>query len=242
MASPWFGEFMGTLILILMGNGVCANVLLKRSKAEASGWIVIAAGWGFAVFAGVLTAIACGSRDAHLNPAITLAVALETGDFAKLAPYASAQLLGAFAGATLAWLHFWPHWKVTDDPATKFAAFATSPAIPHRAANLASEAIGTFVLVLVAAALGSKAVSVSGTAPGLGPYLVGCLVWGIGLSLGGTTGYAINPARDLGPRLAHTLLPVAGKGGSHWSYAPVPILGPLAGAALAGWLIRAVGF
>ena len=242
MASPWFGEFMGTLILILLGDGVCANVLLKRSKAEGAGWLVVATGWGLAVFAGVFTAIACGSPDAHVNPAITLAVAIRTGDFAKLLPYASAQLLGAFTGATLVWVHFWPHWNATGDAATKFSVFATSPAIPNRAANLASEAIGTFVLVLVAAALGAKAVSATGAAPGLGPYLVGCLVWSIGLSLGGTTGYAINPARDLGPRLAHFLLPIAGKGGSHWSYAPVPILGPLAGAALAGWLIRAVGF
>jgi len=242
MASPWFGEFMGTLILILLGNGVCANVLLKRSKAEGAGWLVIATGWGLAVFAGAFTAMACGSHDAHLNPAITLAVAVETGNFAKVAPYVSAQLLGAFSGAALTWLHFWPHWKATEDPAAKFGVFATSPAIASRGANLASEAIATFTLVLVAAAVGSKAVSATGTAPGLAPYLVGCLVWAIGLSLGGTTGYAINPARDLGPRLAHALLPIAGKGGSHWSYAPVPVFGPLAGAALAGWLIRAVGF
>jgi len=242
MASPWFGEFMGTLILILLGNGVCANVSLKRSKAEGAGWLVVATGWGLGVFAGVFTALACGSRDAHLNPAITLAAAIETGNFSKLLPYASAQLLGAFTGAMLVWLHFWPHWNVTDDASTKFGVFATSPAISNRAANLASEAIGTFVLVLVAGALGAKAVAATGTAPGLGPYLVGCLVWAIGLSLGGTTGYAINPARDLGPRLAHATLPIAGKGPSNWGYAPVPILGPLAGAALAGWLIRAVGF
>jgi len=239
MASPWLGEFMGTLILILLGNGVCANVLLKRSKAEGAGWMVIATGWGLAVFAGVFTAIACGSRDAHLNPAITLAVAVETGNFAKLAPYASAQVLGAFAGAALVWLHFFPHWKVTEDPETKLGVFATSPAIPNRAANLASEAIGTFVLVLVAAALGSKPVSATGTAPGLGPYLVGCLVWGIGLSLGGTTGYAINPARDLGPRLAHAILPIPGKGGTDWSYALVPILGPFVGAGIAAAFLKA---
>jgi glycerol uptake facilitator protein len=242
MASPWFGEFMGMFILILLGNGVCANVSLKRSKAEGAGWMVVATGWGLAVVAGVFTAIACGSRDAHLNPAITLAVAIETGNFAKLLPYVSAQVLGAFAGAAVVWLHFWPHWKATEDAAAKLGVFATSPAIPHRAANLATEAIGTFVLVLVAAAMGAKAVSASATAPGLGPYLVGCLVWGIGLSLGGTTGYAINPARDLGPRLAHALLPIQGKASSNWNYAPVPILGPLAGGALAGWLIRAVGF
>jgi glycerol uptake facilitator protein len=242
MGSPWFGEFMGTFVLLLLGNGVCANVSLKRSKAEGAGWMVVATGWGLAVVAGVFTAIACGSRDAHLNPAITLAVAVKTGDFAKMLPYVSAQLLGAFAGAAVVWLHFWPHWKVTEDAGTKLGVFVTSPAIPHRAANLASEVIGTFVLVLVAAAMGAKAVSASGTAPGLGPYLVGCLVWGIGLSLGGTTGYAINPARDLGPRLAHAVLPIQGKGGSNWSYATVPIIGPLVGGALAGWLIRAVGF
>jgi glycerol uptake facilitator protein len=242
MASSWFGEFMGTLILILLGSGVCAGATLKRSKAEGGGWLVVTTGWGLAVFAGVFTAIACGSRDAHLNPAITLAVAVKTGNFAKLLPYASAQLLGAFAGATLAWLHFFPHWKVTEDATAKLGVFATSPAIPNRAANFASEVIGTFVLVFVAAALGSKAVAATGTAPGLGPYLVGCLVWAIGLGLGGTTGYAINPARDLGPRLAHAILPIAGKGNSNWNYAPVPILGPLAGAALAGWLIRSVGF
>jgi glycerol uptake facilitator protein len=242
MASPWLGEFLGMFILILLGNGVCANVSLKRSKAEGAGWMVVATGWGLAVVAGVFTAIACGSRDAHLNPAITLAVAIKTGNFAKLLPYASAQLLGAFAGAAVVWLHFWPHWKVTEDAGAKLGVFVTSPAIPHRVANLASEVIGTFVLVLVAAAMGAKAVSASGTAPGLGPYLVGCLVWGIGLSLGGTTGYAINPARDLGPRLAHAILPIQGKGGSNWSYALVPIVGPLVGGAVAGWLVRAIGF
>jgi len=242
MASPWLGEFMGTMILILLGGGVCANVTLKQSKGQGAGWMAIATGWGLAVFAGVFTAIACGSRDAHLNPAITLAVAIETGNFGKLLPYATAQLLGAFTGATLVWLHFWPHWGVTEDASAKFGVFATSPAIASRAANFASEMIGTFVLVLVAGALGARAVSQTGAAPGLAPYLVGCLVWAIGLGLGGTTGYAINPARDLGPRLAHAIWPIAGKGSSNWGYALVPILGPLAGAALAGWLIRVVGF
>ncbi|SPE38724.1 putative glycerol uptake facilitator protein (fragment) [Candidatus Sulfopaludibacter sp. SbA3] len=138
------------------------------------------------------------------------------------------------------WLHFFPHWRETPDADAKLACFCTSPAIRHRAANLASEVIGTFVLVLVANAIGSKAVSTSGPAAGVGPYLVACLVWGIGLSLGGTTGYAINPARDLGPRIAHTVLPIAKKGGSNWGYAPVPILGPLAGGALAGLVVKLV--
>ena len=240
--SPWFGEFMGTLVLILLGNGVVANVLLTRSKGEGSGWMVIATGWALAVMAGVFTAIACGSSDAHLNPAVTLAAAVMTGNFAKFAPYLSAQMLGAFLGAALVWLHYFPHWRITDDPGMKLAVFCTEPAIRNTVSNLFSEIVGTFVLVLVASAIGSKAVSVNGAAPGLGPYLVGCVVWAIGLSLGGTTGYAINPARDFGPRMAHALLPIAGKGKSDWSYAAVPIVGPLAGGALAGGLIRLIGF
>ena len=241
MASPWFGEFMGTLMLVLLGNGVVANVVLKRSKAEGAGWLVIATGWALAVMAGVFTAIACGSRDAHLNPAVTLAAAVVSGSFDKLAPYAAAQLLGATAGALLVWLYFLPHWKITEDKGAKLGAFCTAPAIRNRPHNFFNEMVGTFVFVVVASAIGSKAVSPVGTAPGLWPYLVGGVVWAIGLSLGGTTGYAINPARDLGPRLAHAILPIAGKGGSDWSYAPVPVLGPLAGAALAGAFLRAVG-
>ena len=242
MSSPWFGEFMGTLVLILLGDGVVANVLLKRSKGEGAGWMVITTGWALAVMAGVFTAIACGSSDAHLNPAITLAAAMISGNFAKVAPYASAQLLGACAGAFLVWLHFLPHWSITEDKSAKLGVFCTSPAIRHPASNVLSEIIGTFVLVLVASAIGSKAVSATGPAPGLGAYLVGCVVWGIGLSLGGTTGYAINPARDLGPRIAHAILPITGKGGSDWNYALVPVIGPLTGAALAGAFVRYMGF
>ena len=242
MASPFFGEFMGTLVLVLLGDGVVAGVLLKRSKAEGAGWMALTSGWGFAVMAGVFTAMACGSRDAHLNPAVTVGFAVASGSFGKLGPYIVAQLLGAFTGATLVWLHFHPHWKETEDPGLKLACFCTSPAIRNFATNLISEIIGTGVLVFVVGAIFSKTVSAAGPATGLGPYLVGALVWGIGLSLGGTTGYAINPARDLGPRLAHAVLPVANKGRSDWSYAPIPVMGPLAGAALAGWLIRLVGF
>jgi len=242
MAGPLFGEFMGTLVLILLGNGVVANVLLKGSKAEGAGWMVITSGWAFAVMAGVFTAVACGSRDANLNPAVTLGFAVATGSFAKFAPYAAAQILGAFAGAALVWLHFLPHWRNTEGKDLKLACFCTSPAIRRFGANLLSEIIGTLVLVLVVGAIFSKAVSVNGIASGLGPYLVAALVWGIGLSLGGTTGYAINPARDFGPRLAHALLPVAEKGSSDWGYATVPIIGPLIGGALAGGLMRVIGF
>jgi glycerol uptake facilitator protein len=239
MTSPFLGEFLGTMMLILLGNGVVAGVLLKRSKAEGAGWMVIATGWAFAVMAGVFTAIACGSSDAHLNPAVTLGFAVRTGSFAKCLPYITAQLLGAMAGAALVWLHYLPHWKETPDASAKLACFCTAPAIRKVAANLISEIIGTAVLVFVVGAIFSKAIAATG--PGaLGPYLVGSLVWGIGLSLGGTTGYAINPARDLGPRVAHALLPVAAKGGSDWGYAPIPVIGPLLGGALAGWLLRLI--
>jgi len=239
MTSPFLGEFLGTMMLILLGDGVVAGVLLRRSKAEGSGWMVITTGWAFAVMAGVFTAIACGSSDAHLNPAVTLGFAVRTGSFAKCLPYITAQLLGAMAGAALVWLHYLPHWKETPDTGTKLACFCTGPAIRKVMANLISEIIGTAVLVFVVGAIFSKAIAATG--PGaLGPYLVGSLVWGIGLSLGGTTGYAINPARDLGPRIAHALLPVAGKGESEWSYAPIPVIGPLLGGALAGWLLRLI--
>ncbi len=238
MTSPLAGEFLGTMILILLGDGVVAAVLLKRSKAEGSGWMVIAAGWAFAVMAGVFTAIACGSSDAHLNPAVTIGFAVREGNFAKFAPYLAAQMLGAIVGAALVWLHYLPHWKETPDAAAKLACYCTAPAVRSTVANLLSEIIATFVLVFVVGAIFSKTVSAAGPAAGLGPYLVGSLVWGIGLSLGGPTGYAINPARDLGPRIAHAILPIAGKGGSDWGYAPIPVIGPLIGGALAGALLH----
>jgi len=238
MRSPFLGEFLGTMILVMLGDGVVAAVLLKRSKAEAAGWMVVTTGWALAVMAGVFTAIACGSSDAHLNPAVTLGFAFRDGNFSHFAPYLVAQMLGAVVGATLVWLQYYPHWKETPQPEIKLACFCTSPAIRHSFANLASEILATFVLVFVVGAIFSKSVAANGPAAGLGAYLVGSLVWGIGLSLGGTTGYAINPARDLGPRLTHALLPIAGKGSSDWSYAPVPVIGPLIGGMLAGILLR----
>jgi glycerol uptake facilitator protein len=244
MISPKvFGEFLGTAVLILMGNGVVANVLLRRSKGEDAGWMVIATGWAFAVMCGVFTAVACGDPDAHLNPAVTIGVAVNTGDWSKFATYLPAQLLGAILGACLVWLHYLPHWSVTEDPGRKHACFCTSPAIRRPLANLLSEIIGTFVLVFVAGAISSKSVAAgTGIQAGLAPYLIGCLVWSIGLSLGGTTGYAINPARDLGPRIVHALLPIGKKGSTDWGYAPIPILGPLIGGMLAGLLLSwAVG-
>jgi glycerol uptake facilitator protein len=232
------GEFMGTLILIFLGDGVNANVLLAKSAAENSGWIVITTGWALAVMAGVFAAIACGSPDAHINPAVTLAFAIVSGDYSKLIPYAIAQVAGAVAGATLVWLHFLPHWAHTPDELRKRACFCTSPSIRNTGANLLSEVLGTFVLVIIVAAIFSKALSASGPAAGLEPFLVGAVVWAIGLCLGGTTCFPINPARDLGPRIAHWILPIAGKGDSDWKYAGVPVAGALLGAALAGAFIK----
>jgi glycerol uptake facilitator protein len=234
------GEFMGTLVLLLMGNGVVCSVLLNKSKAQGAGWIVITAGWAFAVMSGVFTAIAVGSGDAHLNPAVTIGAAVNTGDWSKVVPYFLAQMLGAIAGQTLVWLYFLLHLRETPEPGLKLACFATGPAIRNIPFNLISEIIGTFVLVLVATAMSHKRVSLTGPAPALGPLLVGCLVWGIGLSLGATTGYAINPARDLGPRIVHTLLPIPKKDDSDWGYAGVPVLGPLIGGALAGFVAKLV--
>jgi len=241
MNSAWLGEFLGTMILILLGDGVVAGVLLKKSKAEGSGWMVITAGWAFAVMAGVFVAIACGSSDAHLNPAVTIGMAVRAGTFQKVLPYFVAQVLGAMAGAALVWVHYLPHWKETAEKDVKLSCFCTGPAIRSAIPNLLSEIIATFVLVFVVGAIFSKAVAAGGLANGLGPYLVASLVWGVGLSLGGTTGYAINPARDFGPRLSHAILPIAGKGGSDWRYAPIPIVGPLAGGALAGLVLRSLG-
>jgi glycerol uptake facilitator protein len=241
MRSPLLGEFMGTLVLVLMGCGVNAGVSLKRSKAEGAGWMVICAGWAFAVLSGIFTALLFGSKDAHLNPAITLAFAISNHDFSRLFSFGAAQLAGAFCGAALVWLFYLPHWKLTLDPETKLGVFSTSPAVRSYGSNFFCEVLATFVLVIVAGSMSSRLVLSTGPAAGLSPLLVSCLIWGIGLGLGGTTGWAINPVRDLGPRLAHAILPVAGKGGSDWAYAWVPVLGPLAGAAAAGFVLRWLG-
>jgi glycerol uptake facilitator protein len=241
MHSPILGEFMGTLIMMLLGDGVVAGVLLKKSKAENAGWLSITTAWAFAVLCGIFTASLFGSKDGHLNPAITVAFAIQNHDFSKVLPYAIAQIAGAFCGAVLVWIFYLPHWPVTEDAEAKRGVFCTSPAILNYPANFLSEVIATFVLVIVAGALGSKLVFANGSAAGMGPYLVGCLVWGIGLSLGGTTGYAINPARDLGPRIAHALLPIPGKTHSDWAYAWVPVLGPLVGASFAGLVLHWLG-
>lgn len=238
MHSAFFGEFMGTLVLVLLGNGTVANVVLKKTLGENSGWMVICTGFGLAVMAGVFTAIACGSPGAHINPAVTLGVAIASGDFSNVATFIPAQILGAMVGALLVWLQFMPHWSLTSDAGSKLACFSTGPAVPSTGWNLFSEILGTFLLVAVIGSIFSKSVGLAGPAPALGPFLVGATVWGIGLGLGGTTGFAINPARDLGPRIMHAILPIAGKGSSNWGYAAIPILGGLIGGALAGIFLK----
>jgi glycerol uptake facilitator protein len=221
--QTYLSEFIGTALLILLGNGVVAGVVLNKSKSQGAGWLVITIGWGLAV---TFAVYAVGKvSGAHLNPAVTIALAA-TGQFAwsSVGGYIIAQMLGAMFGATLVWLHYLPHWAATENAGDKLACFSNSPAIPHTLANSVSEFIGTFVLLFGLSALG-----VNQFADGLNPLVVGALVLSIGLSLGGSTGYAINPARDLGPRIAHAILPIAGKGGSNWAYAWIPVLMPILG-------------
>jgi glycerol uptake facilitator protein len=231
---------MGTAALVLFGNGVVANVCLSDSKGNNSGWIVIASGWAFAVLVGVFVAILFGSGDAHINPAVTLGFAIVSSDFSKLATYIPAQFAGAFVGALLVWLTYFAQWGKTKDPGLKLACFSTGPAVRNPAANVMTETIATATLVLGVAAIFSKATSVSGPAAGMGPFLVAALVWGIGLSLGGPTGYAVNPARDFAPRVVHALLPISEKGSSDWGYSWVPVVGPFLGAIVAALLLRAI--
>lgn len=221
--TPFWGELVGTMLLIVFGGGVVGGVVLKKSKAFDAGWVVITVGWGLAV---AMAVYAVGSfSGAHLNPAVTLGLAT-IGDFewADVPMYILAQMIGAIIGSIIVYLHYLPHWKETEDQGAKLAVFATGPAISNPLANVTSELIGTFVLVL-----GILAIGANKFADGLNPLLVGALIIAIGMSLGGPTGYAINPARDLGPRIAHFFLPIPGKGSSDWSYAWVPVVGPIIG-------------
>ncbi|HEX4772522.1 MAG TPA: MIP/aquaporin family protein [Bryobacteraceae bacterium] len=241
ISAAVLGEFVGTAMLIFLGEGIVAGALLARSKAHNAGWIAITTAWGLAVLIGIVVAAALGDKDQHLNPAVTIASVLMTGHAERLWVYIPAQLAGAFFGALLVWIFYLPHWPVTQSGDDKLAVFCTSPAIRSPVSNFICELLGTFVLVLIATAVASKRIAPGGTPPGLGPILVGGLVWSIGLSLGGTTGYAINPARDFAPRLAHALLPIAGKRDSDWGYAWVPIAGPICGAVLAALFVNLTG-
>ncbi len=235
--QTYIAEFIGTMLLILLGDGVVAAVLLRNSKAENSGWIVITFGWGMAV----AVAVYCVGQfsGAHINPAVTIGLAsIGAFEWAQVPGYIIAQFLGAFVGAVLVWLSYLPHWRETADPGLKLGVFCTAPAIYNTPANIITEIIGTFVLVFGVLGITGNAGLMGGGdlatvfSSGIAPLLVGLLVLGIGLSLGGPTGYAINPARDLGPRIAHAVLPIAGKGGSDWGYSWIPVVAPIVGGIL----------
>ena len=243
-------EAIGTMMLVLLGDGVVANVVLQRTKGHNSGWIVITAGWAIAVAVAVY---AVGRiSGAHLNPAVTIALAtIGSFPWAEVPGFIAAQMVGAIAGAVFVWLMYLPHWQVTPDPGAKLAVFCTGPAIRATGANLIGEMIGTAVLLfgILAIAANAQTLSKPGDVDlsfvfsrGLQPLLVGVLVFGIGLSLGGPTGYAINPARDLGPRIAHAILPIPGKGSSDWGYAWIPVVAPIAGGIAGAGLYSMIGF
>jgi glycerol uptake facilitator protein len=244
--QAYLAEFIGTMILIILGDGVVAGVLLKNSKAENSGWIVITLGWGMAV----MVAVYCVGQfsGAHINPAVTIGLAATGGfEWAQVPGYIIAQLLGAFVGGVIVWLAYLPHWGPTEDAGLKLGVFSTAPAYRATGPNLITEIIGTAMLLFGILGISANAGAIGGNlsaviASGLNPLLVGLLVLGIGLSLGGPTGYAINPARDLGPRIAHAILPIAGKGSSDWEYSWIPVVGPIIGGIIGAGLFALLGF
>jgi glycerol uptake facilitator protein len=236
--SPFVAEFIGTMLLILLGDGVVANVVLNDTKGNNGGWMVITTAWGLAVFVGVV--VAGPYSGAHLNPAVTIGLAI-AGKFAwtSVLPYITAQILGAAAGAFLVWLMYFDHFQRTNNPGSILAVYCTGPAVRNYVSNIASEIIGTFVLIFTIFYFSGAEITSTKTPVGmgsLGAIPVALLVWVIGLSLGGTTGYAINPARDLGPRIMHAILPMKNKGTSDWIYAWIPILGPVVGASIAAFV------
>ena len=234
------GEFFGTMVLLVFGCGVCACNTLAKSKGQGGGWICITAGWGFAVTLGVFTAITLGAPQGDLNPAVTLGKCL-LGIYTvpQFLVTSVVQILGGICGAAIVWLAYLPHWRETEDQGAKLGIFCTAPAIRHYSLNFLCEVIASFFLMFVIWMIFSAKV---GSIPaGMGPYIVGILIWAIGMSLGGPTGYAMNPARDLGPRLAHFILPIAGKGKSDWAYAWVPVFAPLVGVGIAYIVVAALG-
>lgn len=236
----FFGEFVGTALLLVLGGGVVANVVLNKTKGNNSGWIVITFGWAIAVFVGVYASNKLGGSG-HLNPAVTIAMAtfhINNFDSSLLPVYIIAQLTGAFVGAIIVWITYKQHFDATDDGSLKLAVFSTAPAIRNPFYNLVTEIVGTFILVFGAMSMSASEIKL-GT---LDALPVGLLVLGIGLSLGGPTGYAINPARDLGPRIAHFILPIKNKGTSDWNYSWIPVAGPIIGGLLAAFLYGKIQF
>lgn len=234
--QPFVGEIIGTMLLILLGDGVVANVLLGKTKGNSSGWIVITTAWALAVFVGAYSVAAYSG--AHLNPAVSLGLAIAGKfDWGQLPIYIIGQFIGAFLGATLVWLAYYPHWAETESKALKLAVFCTAPAIRNPMWNVVTEVIGTFTLVFGIFLIRGAATDMGS----LGIIPVAFLVWVIGLALGGPTGYAINPARDLGPRIMHFVLPIHNKGDSDWGYSWIPVVGPLLGAAIAAGLYLVLG-
>lgn len=230
MSSIFIGELAGTATLLYLGNGVVANMLLKNTKGNGTGLLAIAAAWAFAVTIAIYVSTYFGSPDAHLNPIVTIAGCVKSGDWSLFPTFIGAQLLGAMLGQLLVWLHYKPHYDITQDKEAILASFSTGPAIKNTPFNFISEA---FASALAVVALGTF----STIETGLGPFMVGILVWAVGLGLGGTTGYAINPARDLGPRIMHAILPIPNKGDSGWEYAWIPVVGPAAGAVLGAFIL-----
>ncbi|MCL4805511.1 MAG: aquaporin family protein [Anaerolineae bacterium] len=240
--NAYIAELIGTMLLIILGDGVVANVLLGKTKGNNGGWIVITTAWALAVFVGVM--VVGSISGAHLNPAVSIGLAV-AGNFpwAQVPGYIVAQMVGAFIGAVIVWLSYFNHWAATSDPGLKLAVFSTGPAIRNTVWNLVTEAVGTFMLLfgvlgIRGAVMGTEAIDLGG----LGAIPVAFLVWAIGLSLGGPTGYAINPARDLAPRIAHAILPIPGKGSSDWGYSWIPVVGPIVGAVIAALLWGALGW
>ncbi len=236
----FLAEMFGTMTLIVLGDGVVANVLLSKTKGQNGGWIVVTAGWMIAVGMGVFVSTALGGPGS-LNPAGIIAGFLAPkADIATGLLAILGQFIGAFLGAVIVWLIYLPHWAVTEDKALKLGVFSTAPNIRSPMSNLLTEILATFMLIFVAGAIFSNTIGIGDT-KGLGPIAIGALIWGLGLSLGGPTGYALNPARDLGPRIAHAVLPIAGKGGSDWGYSWIPVVGPIIGASLAMIVRMAIG-
>jgi glycerol uptake facilitator protein len=237
VTEMFLGEVVGTCLLVLIGDGVVAGVLLNKSKAQNSGWVVITWAWAMGVLIGVLGSLAVTGGVAHINPAVTIGLAVaDLGvEWSDVPTLIAGQFVGAFIGAILVYLAYLVHWGETEDPGLKLAVFSTGPAIRNTGANLITEIIGTIVLLVGVLAIGQVSAFAA-----LGGFFVALLVLGIGMSLGGTTGYAINPARDLGPRIIHAILPIPGKGGSDWAYSWIPVVGPIVGGIIGALIAKAV--